>query len=83
MARRIVYHWSYGSMTGICFLIFIHSYSIFVSEATQHLMRGETGNFQDLLAGAAQTEKERYDVRTLESIREFYVRARGDPPSVP
>ena len=74
---------SYSSMICIGFLIFIHSYSIFISEATQQLMRGEAWNFQDLLAGAVPTEKERYDVRTLESIREFHVDARGDPSSVP
>jgi hypothetical protein len=70
-------------MTYIDFLIFIHSSSIFISEATQQLMRGWAWNFQDLRAGVVQTEKERYDVGTLESIREFYVRARGDSSSVP
>jgi hypothetical protein len=60
-------------MTYIDFLIFIHSLSIFISEATQYLMRGWAWNFQDLRAGVVQTEKERYDVSTLEPIREFQI----------
>jgi len=37
------------------------------------LMREWAWNFNDLRAGVVQTEKERYDVGTLESIREFHI----------